>query len=385
MTMLIPASNAVGPETVELLARAVLSREVVDFVAGGAGDEVTLRQEREVYERFVLEPRILTGVTQPNLETTLLGTRLSHPVCVAPMAYHRLVCPAGELATVAGAAGTGALTVVAALSSESMENVAATAQAPLWFQLYCLRDRALTASLVHRAAAAGYRAIVLTVDAPRLGQRWRDHRNGFSLPPEVVPANLVGAAAGVVSQQDVGTSALAEHADLHHDASLSWDDIAWFRSLTGLPIVLKGVLSAADAVLAADAGVDGIIVSSHGGRQLDRVAPALAALPAVVDAVGHQLEVYLDGGVRRGADALTALGLGARAVFVGRPIMWGLAADGPAGVESVLARIRDELSHAMVLAGGSCIDDLIGLVRPADDPDGALARRPAVPKGGLRR
>jgi 4-hydroxymandelate oxidase len=358
--LLGPAADA---DEIERLARTTLPPPVADFIAGGAGDEVTMRQEREAFGRYYIEPRILAGVTEPDLGTELLGTRVALPVGVAPMAYHRLACADGELATVTGAARTGALTVIATLSSESLERVAATAEVPLWFQLYCLNDRALTASLVRRAAAAGYRAIVLTVDAPRLGRRWRDVRNGFSLPAGVAPANLHDSMLPAPGGN--GVSTLAAHAAAHHDASLAWDDLPWLRSLTGLPLVLKGVLSVADAVRAADAGVDGIIVSSHGGRQLDRVRPALDALPRIADAVGGRIEVYMDGGVRQGSDALTALGLGARAVFVGRPVLWGLAVEGAAGADRVLTQLRDELAHAMILAGRAGLDDLAGLVRPA--------------------
>ncbi|WP_035798960.1 alpha-hydroxy acid oxidase [Kitasatospora mediocidica] len=366
MTASTPAGRAsdVEPDDLEQRARAVLPGEVADFIAGGADDERTLRWEQQAFEDYVFEPRVLTGAREPQLAVSMLGTPVALPAAVAPMAYQRLVHPDGEHATVAGAAAAGALTVVPTLSSVTLEAAAERAAGPLWFQLYCLQDRELTASLVRRAEAAGYRAIVVTVDAPRLGRRRRDERNGFTLPADVEPANLAGRPAGRVHTAGRAESALAVHAAATHDASLSWADLAWLRSLTGLPLVLKGVLSVADAERAVQEGAAGIVVSSHGGRQLDRVPAALHALPEIVHAVGDRIEVYLDGGVRQGADVLTALGLGARAVFIGRPVLWGLAAGGADGVTGVLDRIRDELAHTLVLAGREGVGDLDGLVRP---------------------
>lgn len=361
MSMVItPQVAALSPQDLQRQACAVLPEAVADFIAGGAGDELTLHRERQAFDEYVFVPRVLTGGREPDLRVSLLGSRVSLPVGVAPMAYQRLVHPGGEVATVGGAAAAGALTVVGTLSSTTLEDCAETADGPLWFQLYWLRDRDLTASLVHRAEAAGYRAIVLTVDAPRLGRRRRDERNGLGLPVEVAPANLSGPYRPAASAP--GSSALAAHAAATHDATIGWSDLAWLRSLTRLPLVLKGVLSVPDAERAVREGVDGIIVSSHGGRQLDRATTALHALPDIARAVGGRIEVYMDGGVRQGADVLTALALGARAVFVGRPVLWGLALDGADGVTGVLDRIREELTHTMLLAGRSGLADLTGLL-----------------------
>jgi isopentenyl diphosphate isomerase/L-lactate dehydrogenase-like FMN-dependent dehydrogenase len=240
--------------------------------------------------------------------------------------------------------------VVSTIASTRLEDVAETG-VERWFQLYVFRDRELTGNLVKRAHVAGYGAIVLTVDTPQLGTRLRDERNRFHLPPDVGLANLIGAELPAEDERGRPGSGLSHFFAGEHDASLSWRDLPWVRSLSPLPLVLKGIVTAEDARLAVEAGVDAIIVSNHGGRQLDGAPASIDALPEVVEAVGGRAEVYLDGGVRRGTDVLTALALGARAVLVGRSILWGLAVDGEAGVRAVLEMLRDELRQAMQLAG----------------------------------
>ena len=253
------------------------------------------------------------------------------PILVAPTAFHRLAHPEGEVATAKGVLATGTTMVVSTIASVRLEDVAETG-VDRWFQLYVFRDRELTGTLVKRAYTAGYRAIVLTVDTPLLGTRYRDERNRFQLPDGVGLANL--AVSDLPPEDEAGRpgSSLSHFFAGEHDASLSWADLPWLRSLAPLPLVLKGIVTAEDARLAVEAGVDGIVVSNHGGRQLDGAPATLDALPEVVEAVAGRAEVYLDGGVRRGSDVLTALALGARAVFVGRPVLWGLAVDGAAGV-----------------------------------------------------
>src|SRR5262249_53911987 len=230
------------------------------------------------------------------------------------------------------------------------EEVAQVAVGPLWFQLYVYKDRAVSEALVRRAEAAGYRALVLTVDVPRLGSRERDIRNGFGLPPHLVMANFTEQYGGIYDREP-GTSSLAAHIASLFDTSLTWEALAWLRGVSSLPILVKGILTAADAGLAVAHGAAGVIVSNHGGRQLDGVPAAIEALPEVAEAVGGRCEVYLDGGVRRGTDVLKALGLGARAVLVGRPVLWGLAVDGTAGALRVLELLRAELDLAMALSG----------------------------------
>jgi 4-hydroxymandelate oxidase len=269
---------------------------------------------------------------------------------IAPTAMHRLAHPDGEAATARAAAAAETVMILSTISTISMEDVAAAGSGPKWFQLYVHRDRDLTATLVKRAHEAGYSAIVLTVDVPFLGRRLRDERNDFTLPPGLGLANL----EGIPLPAEPGSN-LWRYFAAQIDPSVTWEDVAWLRSLSPLPVVLKGILTAEDAVLGVEAGAAGIVVSNHGGRQLDGVAAALDALPEVLEAVGDSCEVYVDGGVRRGTDVLKALGLGARAVLIGRPVLWGLAVDGEAGVTTVLAMLREELRMAMALAGRTSV------------------------------
>jgi 4-hydroxymandelate oxidase len=266
------------------------------------------------------------------------------------MAFHRLAHPEGELATARAAAALGLPLILSTFSTASLEAVRSASTGPLWFQLYVHKDRELTRTLVQRADAAGYEALVLTVDVPVLGRRERDLRNAFQLPPELRLANL--AADGQASLPPVqDDSALAAYFAGLHDASLTWRDIEWLRSISRLPLLLKGVVRADDARRAVDHGVSGIVVSNHGGRQLDTAVAAIAALPRIADAVGDRAAVLVDGGIRRGTDVLKALALGAHAVLLGRPVLWGLALDGEAGARRVLELLRDEFRLAMQLAG----------------------------------
>ncbi|MGW7053222.1 alpha-hydroxy acid oxidase [Streptomyces sp. NPDC054887] len=339
-------------------ARARLDRPVYDYIAGGSGDEVSLRGDRAAFDQYRLRPRTLVDVSHCETGTTLLGSPVAFPVGVAPMAYHRLVHPEGESATVRAAGAAGVLTVASTFASTTLEETAAAATGPLWLQLYMLRRREVTASLVRRAEAAGYRALVVTADTPRMARRERDLRNGFSLPPHIGPANLDDDHAAGLHDGRRARSTLVEHAARHHDAAFTWEDLARLRSLTGLPLVLKGVLTAEDARRAAGLGVDGLIVSTHGGRQLDGAVAALDALPEVAEAASAHCEILVDGGVRRGTDVLKALALGARAVLVGRPVLWGLAVDGAAGVEHVLTTLHAELEEAMALTGRPRLDTI---------------------------
>jgi 4-hydroxymandelate oxidase len=295
------------------------------YFAGGANDEWTLRENVAAFGRWVLRPRTLVDVSQRTAATTVLGTEVSFPVLVAPMAFQGLAHPEGEAAMARGALAAGTVMCLSTLSTADLEEVAEAAPDGLrWFQLYWGPDRSKVQDLVERAAAAGYRAIVVTVDLPEVGRRERDLRTGF-----VTPSSL----------SDVT------------DNSLTWRDLEWLRSHTTLPILVKGILTAEDAVLAAEAGVEGIVVSNHGGRQLDGVAASLDALPEVVEAVGDRAEILLDGGVRRGTDVVKALALGARAVLVGRAALYGLAVGGADGVERVLALLREEVELALALSG----------------------------------
>jgi 4-hydroxymandelate oxidase len=363
----MPRPAPITVQDFEDVARDRMPRMGFDYYAGGAGDEWTLAENRRAFDRWVIRPRVLVDVTSVDLRTTVLQGEWPFPIGLAPTALQRLADPDGELATARAAASLGALMVLSTIASSSMEEVAAASgEGPRWFQLYVHRDRGLTADLVERARIAGYAAVVLTVDAPVLGRRHRDERNRFSLPDGVTLANLEGSRL-----PDGSGSGLFAYFASELDSSLTWKDVEWVRGLSPLPVLIKGVLTSEDALLAVEAGAAGVVVSNHGGRQLDGVPASLDALPEVVEAVGGRAEVLMDGGVRRGADVLKALALGARAVLVGRPYLWGLAAGGESGVRAVLELLRDELALAMRLAGRATVGDVErSAVAPAQGASG---------------
>ena len=343
----------------EEIARERLPKGVYDYYAGGAEDEQTVAANREAFRHVYLRPRALVGVASVDTSTTVLGTPVSLPVLLAPVAFQRMAHPDGELASARAAAASGTVMVVSTIATASIEEVAGAAAGPRWFQLYVAPDRALSERLVERAEAAGYEALCLTVDTPVLGRRERDVRNRFV--PSAALANFT-RDLGVMAPDPKG-SAFAASAGRLLDPSLTWDAVRWLRGRTKLPVLVKGVIAAADVEPAIDAGVAGIVVSNHGGRQLDGCEPTLAALPRVVEAARGRVEIYVDGGVRRGTDVLKALALGARAALIGRPIVWGLAAAGQEGVACALEMLRSELAMAMALCGcptiGSIRRDLV--------------------------
>jgi len=341
--MTVPAEPITLAE-LEPLARARLDTSAWDYYAGGAGDELTLADNREAWNRIRLRPRVLVDVSRVDLATTAFGSSLAHPIVVAPTAAHDLAHPDGERATARGAAAAGSLMTLSTISSVPMEEVAAAPRgAPRWFQLYAPSDRAACETLVRRAADAGYAAVAVTVDLPLPGNRERDLRNDFAVELGVhLPSDQpVDPDTGVVVLR-----------------TMDWDWLAWLRSVCPIPLVAKGILRADDAARAVDAGCDGIWVSNHGGRQLDTSIASADALPEIVDAVGQRALIVVDGGVRRGIDALKALALGADLVALGRPVLWGLAIDGAVGVQRVLEILRDELSLAMALAGCRSIGEV---------------------------
>jgi 4-hydroxymandelate oxidase len=339
-------------EALEDQARSLLPSAVYDYLAGGADDERTLEDNVAAWARLRLRPRILCDVTEVSVATTVLGTPVRLPVLVAPVAFHRLAHPEGEVATARGAAAAGSIMVVSTRASRTLEDIAAAApELPPWFQVYVLRDREWTADLVARAAAAGYRALVLTGDTPFVGHRRRDAANGFVLPPDVGMANLPAGAGQAVADPD-------DHPGARQSPAVTFDDIRWLASISRLPVVVKGVLRGDDAVRCVDAGASALVVSNHGGRQLDGALAGADALPEVVSAVAGRVEVYVDGGIRRGTDVLKALALGARAVLVGRPVLWGLATSGAAGAQGVVEHLGEELAQVMALAGARDVDDV---------------------------
>ncbi|MFH8574865.1 alpha-hydroxy-acid oxidizing protein [Streptomyces zaomyceticus] len=328
---------------VEERARAVLSPEVYDFVAGGSGGETTLNANRTAFDRCHLVPRVLSGVDTADTTTTLLGVPASMPVAVAPMAFHSMVHPDGEPAVARAAATAGVPFTASTLAGRPLDELS-RADGDLFLQLYWLRDRARTEWLIDEAERLGARALIITVDVPFMGRRLRDLRNGFAVPAHAAPVNLADAQRGV--GQSVGG-----HAAAVIDPTLSWSDLEQVRRRTRLPLVLKGVLDPADARRAVDLGADGLVVSNHGGRQLDGAVPSLLALPAIREEVADACEVLLDSGVRSGTDVLRALALGASGVLLGRPVLWGLASGGEHGVTGALELLRTELEVSMALAG----------------------------------
>jgi 4-hydroxymandelate oxidase len=345
----------------EQAAKKILPRMAYDYYRSGADAERTLRENRRAFRRYAIWYRILVDVSQRELGTTILGTDLSAPILVAPTAYHRLAHPDGEPATARAAARAGTIFVLSTLSTTAIEEVAAGSSGPKWFQLYVHKDRGLTRSLIERAEAAGFRALVLTVDTPLLGRRLADERNGFALPEGMTMANLVAPAPTGAPERE--RSALAKYVASRHDPSFTFRDLDALRAQTSLPILLKGVVRSDDAARALDCGVSGLVVSNHGARQLDGAPATLDALPSVVAAVKGRCPVLVDGGIRWGTDVLKALALGATAVLVGRPILWGLAVGGEEGALRVLEILKGELSQAMALAGcptvGSIDRDLV--------------------------
>jgi isopentenyl diphosphate isomerase/L-lactate dehydrogenase-like FMN-dependent dehydrogenase len=329
----------------ERLAAEMLEPGVHGYFAGGAGDERTLRDNVAAFTRRTLHPRVLVDVSAVTTATTVLGTEVSMPLLVAPVAFQRLVHPDGEVAMARAAAEAGTIMCLSTLATAHPSEVAKEAPpAPRWFQLYCFSDRGVTRSMIDEAVACGYEAIALTVDAPRAGRRERDFRTGFALPAGV-HAPAVSAAVG--SEEPLTVKEVFELVD----PTLSWDALEALAADCSLPIVLKGIQTGADAALAADHGAGGVVVSNHGGRQLDGVPATLDILPEVVDAVGGRCEVLMDGGIRRGTDVVTALGMGARAVLAGRAPLWGLAVGGQDGARNVLEILRSEIELALVLLG----------------------------------
>lgn len=333
---------------VERFAEETLPPMVRDYWQGGAMDETTLRANRDAFGRIALRPRVLADVSQRDLSTTVLGRNLAMPVLLAPTAFHRLAHPDGELATARAARVAGVVQILSTLSTTPVEDVCRANPGGTWFQLYVYRDREATRALVRRAEDAGCAALVVTVDAPVLGRRERDIRGGFHLPAGIVPVNVVGAPRDMPRVE--GQSALATWFEDQIDPSLSWRDLDGLRSMTRLPLVLKGVLRGDDAARAVECGVDGIVVSNHGGRQLDGAVASIDALPEVA-AAARDVPVLVDGGVRRGTDVVRALALGAKAVLLGRPQLHGLAAGGEWGVSRVLSILSEETDHAMALCG----------------------------------
>jgi isopentenyl diphosphate isomerase/L-lactate dehydrogenase-like FMN-dependent dehydrogenase len=326
----------------ERLAESVVAPDAWGYIAGGAGDERTLRWNRESFSRYRLRPRVLVDVSSVSTETTVLGTPVSMPVLVAPMAFQSIANEEGEVAMARGAAAAGTLMCLSTVATSTPSEVAAAApDAPRWLQIYVFRDREVSDEVIAQALEAGFSALVLTADLPVYGIRHGETRAGFTVPDETVPALAAARARGVEGTATLGLI----------ESALEWDYVSELRERWQVPVIVKGLVTAEDAELACAHGAAAVVVSNHGGRQLDGMVASVDALPEVVEAVAGRAEVYLDGGVRRGTDVVTALALGARAVLVGRPAMYGLAFGGDKGVRQVLEILRDETENALALLG----------------------------------
>lgn len=359
---------AVNVADLRLVARRKLPKVVFEFLDGGASDEITLRANTADFAGLALRPRVMVDVARRDLSTTLFGESMALPLVLSPVGLTCMFCPEGELHAARAAAAAGIPYCLSNNAGHSIEEVRAATGKPFWFQLYVLKDRELTRSLVERAKAAGCSVLMVTVDLAAHGRRERDTRNGFTIPPRISPANLFEMLtkpgwlyhrlagrpltfANYKTGAEGGFLHLAKFIAEQFDPAVTWKDIAWLKSIFGGPIVVKGILTGDDARLAIDHGADGISVSNHGGRQLDAVLSPIAALPEVVEAVAGRIPVLMDGGVRRGADIVRARALGASAVMIGRAFVYGLAAEGPGGAARVIEMLRGELDNALALLG----------------------------------
>ncbi|CAL1377877.1 unnamed protein product [Linum trigynum] len=347
------ASEPVNVHEFKALAKRALLKMYFDFYAGGAEDEHTLKANEEAYQRITIRPRVLVDVSRIDMSTSVLGYPISSPIMVAPSGLHKLANPEGELATARAAAASNTIMILSFGSSYSVEEVAASCNAVRFFQLYVYKQRHVAANLVERAERSGYKAIVLTVDCPRMGRREADIKNRMIVSKQ---KNVEGLVSTEVDAD--GGSNLEAYVNSTLDPSLSWKDVAWLKSITKLPIVLKGILTHEDARIAVEVGAAGVIVSNHGGRQLDYSPATITVVEEVVHAVKGKIPVIVDGGVRRGTDMFRALALGAQAVLVGRPILYGLAAKGEQGVKQVIQMLKDELALTMALAGCTSLKDI---------------------------
>ena len=358
---------AVGPVNIfefQELAEQGLPKAEADFIAGGATDEITLRRTRAAFDSIMLRPRMLVDISQRDLSTTVLGQRIEFPVMLDPTGGHGRAHPEGELATARAAGAMGTVMLLSSGSTYTLEEVSEAASGPIWFQQYLYKDRGLTKSMAQRAQDAGYTGLCITLDSTIRAKRERNIRNSYTSSPSPNYAGLElveRQAWDLSSDAPVGVNALINR-------SATWSELEWLAANTSLPLLVKGIMTGEDARLCVDHGPKALIVSNHGARQLDTTFASIEVLPEVVAAVDGRLEVYLDGGIRRGTDVLKALALGARAVLIGRPLFWGLAVDGEAGLRAVLQMLWDELDIAMGMCGRPTIDSidisLLGTVSP---------------------
>lgn len=333
----------------EKRAQEVMEPTAWDYFAGGPEDEYTLADNCEVFRRIKFRPRMLIDVSKRDLSTTVLGHRLSMPVMIAPTTYQRLAHPDAELAVVRAASAVGTIGIFSTGCHYSIEEIVAASSTPVWFQLYAYENRTITERLVRRAENAGCSVLMVTVDASYPRRHERGLRRPLIVPPDIEMRTLIGIGLNENRTDEHGNPIRRPIGSGFY--GLTWDDIAWLRKTTKLPMALKGIITAEDAVKCLDYGVDGIVVSNHGARQVDTTMTAMDALPEIVDAVGSRMEIMMDGGIRRGADVLKAIAFGAKAVLIGRPFLWGLAVNGEPGVRHVLEILREEMDLAMAQLG----------------------------------
>lgn len=341
----------------EKLACEKLHKTAFDYYSSGAHDEITLRDNREAFNRIKIHYKVLVDVSNRNSSTEVLGQKISFPLIIAPTAFHKMAHQEGECAAAKAAMNAGTIMCLSTLSNTTLEEVSESCNSNFWFQLYVFREKSVTEKLVRRVEKAGARAIVVTVDAPLLGTRERDVRNQFQLPTGLSVINLMPENKEELPS-DKPDSGLSLYFNEMLDQSLNWKDIEWLASITKLPIILKGIVRPDDALRAIDYGAKGIVVSNHGGRQLDTSPATIEVLPSIAEAVNNRIDVLMDGGVRRGTDILKAVALGAKAVLVGRPVLWGLCYNGSNGVSDVLALLKKEFDLAMALAGCASVEDI---------------------------
>lgn len=350
-------SDCLNVREFEARAKASLAEMAYDYYASGSWDELTLRDNCAAFEKLAIMPRMLVDLAEFDMSIDLFGEKISMPIIVAPTAFHALATPDGEKATARAAQRAETIFTLSTLSNYSLEDVQAAAAGPKWFQLYVYKDREITRELVQRAEANGYKALVVTVDSPLLGRREKDVRNRFKLSDKFKLGNFVGRDLDSFPT-NVADSGLAAYIASLYDTSLSWKHINWLSEITKLPIILKGILRSDDAVLAVKNGAAGIIVSNHGGRQLDSAPATVSVLEEIVDAVEDKVPILLDSGIRRGTDVFKAIALGAKAVLTGRPVLWGLAVCGEDGALEVLEMLRNELKLTMQLSGCPTVKDI---------------------------
>ncbi|EFN83996.1 Hydroxyacid oxidase 1 [Harpegnathos saltator] len=328
-----------------------LPSSVKDYYRSGAGAQYSVKLNKEAFNRYRIRPRFLRDVSKRDISTTVLGQKVSMPLGVAPTAMQRMAHPDGECASARAAQAAGTIFILSTISTSSIEEVMEAAPNGInWFQLYIYRDRSVTLNLIRRAEHSGFKALIFTVDAPLFGDRRADVRNKFTLPSHLRFANFEGDLSQRINSAKTG-SGLNEYVTEMFDASLTWKDVKWIKRITKLPIILKGILTVEDACLAVESGADGIIVSNHGARQIDSVPATIEALPEIIRGVGDKIEVYMDGGVTQGIDVFKALALGAKMVFFGRPMLWGLTYNGENGAKEILELMRKEIDLAFALTG----------------------------------